>query len=310
MNDQPTAETVTSGSDDTSAEAPWEQAELVRLMDVAPAGAGRYVAPSHGASARNVVEAGQLLGDAVVAASKEVPHQRVVSASMIFSRAAKHDTPIEVGLEVLRSGRTLSTVQARITQQDSLSAAGIVLLDAGAPDLVRSAAPMPQVDPPHRLRSVEHPAMVVHGRDIRVVDDAYDWDPDRVGPPELFVWTRFQQSPAREELHAALLTQSTTHWTVAAALRPHRGFSDAMAHASFSSGITKATVTYHEDVDVTQWLLYATSVTYSGRGLAQSEGLVYQEDGALVASYSVQAMLRAFPERDSGTTGKSTDTVL
>lgn len=284
-----------TGSGRASVQAPpWDQAELLRLMDVQAHGGCRYVAPAHGSGDRNVVEAGQLLGDAVVAASKEIPSHRVTSASMVFSRAATHDAPVELDLDVLRSGRTLATVQARSTQHGSLRSAGTVLMDAGAPDLVRSAAPMPDVDPPGRLHSIEYPGMVVGGRDMRVVDDAYDWDPEHVGPPELFVWTRFEESPGPGYLHAALLSQSTTHWTIAAALRPHAGFSETMAHESISTGITMVTVAYHDPVDVTRWLLYATRVIYAGDGTAQSEGRVYTEEGRLVASYTVHAILRAF----------------
>lgn len=283
---------------DTAA-PPWTQAELLRLMDVHPCGAGHYLAPAHGPTIRNVAEAGQLLGAAVVAAAKEVPGQRVVSASMIFSRAATHDAPLDIDVEVLRSGRTFSTAQVHLRQHDALRCAGIVLLDTGAPDLIRSAAPMPRVDPPHLLRSLDTPGSVVDGRDMRVVGDAYDPDPDALGPPELFAWTRFRDTPDHDYLHAALLTQSTGHWTVAAALRPHPGFDQSMAHSTISTGITMITITFHDAADVTQWLLYATRVTYAGRGHAQSEGQVYAIDGTLVASYSVHAMVRGFPASDT-----------
>ncbi|WP_067693817.1 acyl-CoA thioesterase [Nocardia jejuensis] len=287
----------------------WSQAELLRLMDVRPQGAGRYHAPAHGPTERNVVEAGQLLGGAVVAAAKEVPQQRVVSASMIFSRAAEHEAPLSVHVDVLRGGRSFSTAQVRVDQGRSMRSAGLVLLDAEAPDLIRSVAPMPEVDRPERLRPHELAGAVVAGREIRVVDDAYTDDAARVGPPELFVWTRFQDKPAHQYLHAALLTQSTTHWTVAAALRPHANLSQSMAHHSISSGITMATITFHDEADVTQWLLYATRVTYAGRGHAQSEGRVYTEDGGLVASYAVHAMVRGF-DRSKVKGGKASGSVL
>ncbi|MEV0248187.1 acyl-CoA thioesterase domain-containing protein [Nocardia sp. NPDC050712] len=285
----------------------WTQAELVRLMDVQPLTAGRYRAPAHGPTERNVVEAGQLLGAAVVASAKQVPHQRVVSASMIFSRAAAHDAALDLTVDLLRGGRTFSSAQVRVHQHDSLCGAAIVLLDADPPDLIRSTAPMPEVDPPSRLRSHELPGAVVAGRDIRVVGDAYTDDAARVGPPELFVWTRFQDEPEHRYLHAALLTQSTTHWTVAAALRPHPDFTQSMAHHSLSAGITMATITFHDTADVTQWLLYATRVIYAGRGHAQSEGRVYTEVGGLLASYSVHAMVRGFdyPNNQGGTASRA-----
>ncbi|WP_280337303.1 acyl-CoA thioesterase [Nocardia wallacei] len=273
----------------------WAQRELLRLMDVRPEGEGRYLAPAHGPTERNVVEAGQILGAAVVAAAKEVPHQRVTSVSMIFARIAEHEAPLDISVETLRTGRTFTTAQVRIGQREQLCATGLVLLDAGAPDLVRDAEEPPRVPPPETLRPLAIAGAEVEGRDMRVVDDAYDPDPDRIGPPELFVWTRFRDAPGHERLHAALLSQSTTHWTVAAALRPHAGFGEAMAHRSISTGITMATITFHDEADVSRWLLYATRATYTGRGQAHSEGRVHAQDGRLVASYTVHAMVRGFP---------------
>ncbi|WP_280367486.1 acyl-CoA thioesterase [Nocardia wallacei] len=286
---------MSEGNVRATAVLPWTQRELLRLMDVRPEGEGRYLAPAHGPTERNVVEAGQLLGTAVVAAAKEVPHQRVTSVSMIFSRIAEHEAPLSISVETLRTGRTFTTAQVRVYQHEKLCAAGTVLLDAGAPDLVRTTEEPPRVPPPEGLRSLAIPGAEVAGRDMRVVDDAYDPDPDRIGPPELFVWTRFRDAPGPEHLHAALLSQSTTHWTVAAALRPHAGFGEAMAHRSISTGITMATITFHDEADVSQWLLYATRATYTGRGQAHSEGRVHTEDGRLVASYTVHAMVRGLP---------------
>jgi acyl-CoA thioesterase II len=285
---------------------PWTQDEMLRLMDAQPQGEGVFTAPAHGPTARDVVEAGQMLGATVVAAAKQVPHQRVVSASMIFSRAAAHSQPLTVHLDPVRTGRTFSTLEAQVRQQDTQRCSGVVLLDADADDLIRGAIAMPDVDPPDRLRSHSVPGAVVDGRDIRVVDDAYDHDPDRIGPPELFVWTRFRDAPAHEYLHQALLTQSTTHWTVAAAMRPHSGIGESMAHRSISTGITMTTVTFHDTADVSQWLLYATRATYAGRGQAQSDGHVFDADGRLVASYSVHAMIRGLLARNGATSGGDT----
>ena len=38
--------------------------------------------------------------------------------------------------------------------------------------------------------------MRVTGRELRVVDGAYDPDPDRIGPPEIYAWMRFLETPA------------------------------------------------------------------------------------------------------------------
>jgi len=265
--------------------------DLLALIDVEAAGPGRFVGAPWPKTRRNVVEGGQLLAQAIVAASKTIPNQRVTSATMIFSKAASFDDPLDVGVEVVRGGRTFSTVEVRIGQAEQLRSIGVLLMDASAPDVVRGAAAMPDLPGPLEAVPLD---MGVTGRELRVVDGAYDPDPDRVGPPEIHTWVRFRDAPAEPYLHAALLAQSTTHWTIAAALRPHAGFGERDAHVTLSTGIMTCSLALLDEVDVSDWLLYANPAVYAGRGLAQGEGRVFTADGRLVATYSVQAMIRGF----------------
>ncbi len=243
-----------------------------------------------------MVEGGQLLGQAIVAASKSLPEQRVTSGYMTFAKAAAFDAPVDVSVEVLRPGRTFSTVQVRVDQDGSVRSAGLFLFDGGAPDLISGSVEMPAVAGPYDSAPLD---MGVTGRDLRVVDGAYSGDPDLVGPPEIYTWCRFAEAPAQPYLHTALLVQSMTHWTIAAAMRPHPGYGEADAHVTLSTGIMSIGVAFHDDVDVTEWLLYANPAIYAGRGLAQGEGHVFTQDGRLVASYSVQAMIRPFATEPS-----------
>src|SRR5690606_22237259 len=63
--------------------------DLVRLLDVQPDPdrADHYVGTPY-PTKRNVVEGSQMVGQAVVAAAKAVPGQRVVSAHLLFPKAA------------------------------------------------------------------------------------------------------------------------------------------------------------------------------------------------------------------------------
>ena len=36
--------------------------------------------------------------------------------------------------------------------------------------------------------------MGVEGRELRIIDAAYDHDPDRIGPPEICAWCRVQEN--------------------------------------------------------------------------------------------------------------------
>lgn len=279
-------------------------ADLARLIDVEPDGEGRFTSPSfpdpplgtfldipEHRRPRQVIEGGHLLGQAIVAASKTVPDQRVVSASMVFTRAARFDAPLSVDVDMLRRGRTYSTVETRIVQHDKLCSVGLVLLDSGAGDVYRGAAEMPDV--PEPAECPLHDFGVV-GRDIRVVGGAYNRDPDDVGPAELHVWMRYRDRPEGPAMHAALLAQATTHYTIAASMRPHLGITEASAHVTLSTGPMAVDIAFHDEPDAADWHLYENPAIYAGRGQVQGQGRIFAQDGRLVASYTVHAMVRSF----------------
>jgi acyl-CoA thioesterase II len=284
-----------------------DAADLQALIDVQPEGPGRFTSPPHRlATSRNVVEAGHQLAQAVVAGSKTIPHQRVTSVHLICSKSAAFDQPLSLGVEVLRQGRSFSTVEVRVEQAGALRSTALLLMDASPPDTIRHDAPMPDVAGPEDSIPLD---MRVTGRDLRVVDGAYDPDPDRIGPPEIFTWCRFRDAPAEASMHAALMAQSTTHWTIAAGMLPHPGVGEAQAHVTLSTGIMATTVSFLDEVDITDWLLYSNRAVYAGRGLIQGEGRVYASDGRVVATYSVQSIVRDFA-RDPSSLGLDATTAM
>lgn len=290
-----------------------DAADLLRLIDVEPVAPGRFRSPPYPdpplgtflpgitqPGRRPVIEGGHLLGQAIVAASKAVPGQRVTSASMIFAKAASFDEDVAVDVDVVRRGRSFSTIETRTSQSGQLRSVGLVLLDAGADDVIRGVAPMPDVGLPLDAVPLD---MSVTGRELRVVDGAYRRQPDETGPPEIHTWIRFRDRPDEPHLHAALVAQATTHWTIAAAMRPHRGVTEALAHVTLSTGPMAVDIAFHDEVDVTEWMLYTNPAVYAGRGQAQGQARVYAEDGRLLATYSVHAMVRKFAV-DPATLGK------
>jgi uncharacterized protein (DUF427 family)/acyl-CoA thioesterase len=268
-----------------------DEDDLTRLLDAEPSGPNVFVAPGYHERTRNVVEGGQLIGQAIVAAAKAAPGQRVTWVSMTFSRAADFEDPIEIHVEEVRKGRTFSTLDTRSTQRGKLVAPALVLLDSGAGDLIRHTIPVAGVPGPDECQPFD---MGVVGRALRVQDGAYSGDPEKMGEPTINVWVRFRDNPSEPCLRQALIAQATTHWTIAAALLPHEGMGEDRAHKDISTGPVALSISFHDDVPVDQWLLYTTSATWSGLGLAHGDGRVLSEDGRAVASYSLQAMIRNF----------------
>ena len=198
-----------------------DASDLIDMMDVRPMGEGRYESVARSDWRRPVVEGSQVLGQMIVAGIHECGGRRAVSASIVLIRAADSRLPLTFVLDVLSNGRTFSSVAVRVEQGDRLCAAGTMLLDSTAPDVIRHGVSMPDVPSPGDTPALD---MGVTGRDLRIVDAAYTGDPQApVGPPVLDAWVRFAEVPDDPALHAGLLAQFTGHLSIAAALRPHRG---------------------------------------------------------------------------------------
>lgn len=272
-----------------------DAADLIDIMNIRPAGERRYVSTALADVRRPVVEGSQMLGQAVVAAGRHAPERRVVSAHMVFYRAADAREPLEFEVEELSTGRSFSTLAVHVSQGGRRRASGTLLLDSTAPDVVRHAAPPEPAAGPYDSEPYD---MSVTGRDIRMVDSAYTDDPDApVGPPVIDTWVRFREVPDDPHLHAGLLAQFTGHISIAAALRPHAGVGQSQAHRTLSMGINAIAISFHSTVRADRWLRYHHHSTFAGDGMTHSECRVRDESGGLIASFTVDAMLRGFTQR-------------
>jgi acyl-CoA thioesterase len=269
-----------------------DAAHLIDMLDVRPLDARSYVSVARADPHRPVVEGSQMLGQAIVAAGRAVPGRRAVAAHMVFTRVADARRPLRFDLEEIADGRTFTVLGVRVGQENRCCAAGTLLLDATAADVIRHAVAPPTVPGPYDCEPLD---MSVTGRDIRVVDAAYTDDPGApVGPPVIDAWVRFRRVPADPYLHAGLLAQFTGHMSIAAALRPHAGIGQRDAHRSLSTAINAISLSLHADVRADRWMLYHHLSTFAGDGMTHSECRVHDEDGALVASFTVDAMVRRF----------------
>lgn len=239
---------------------------------------------------RPVVEGSQLLGQAIVAAMRSAPGRRVVSAHMAFLRVADAAHPVDIELRPLTEGRTFSAYTAGAMQGGRLVAAGTLLLGVPAVDVVQHEPRLDGVTGPYDAVPYD---MGVTGRDLRVVDAAYADDPGAPpGPPTIDAWVRFRAVPDDPGMHAGLLAQFTGHMSIAAALRPHAGVGQSEAHRTISTAINAIAISFHADVRMDRWVLYRHLATVVHDGMAHSECRVHDEAGALLASFSVDAMIR------------------
>jgi len=271
-----------------------DASHLVDILDVRPEGNGCFSSVARADADRPVVEGSQMLGQAIVAASRQAPGRRAVSASMVFLRVADAARPLTLCLDPLSRGRTFTTSAVSVLQDGRVRATGTVLLGETAPDVIRHAAPPPPAPGPDGSEPYD---MGVTGRDVRIVDGAYTGDPDApVGPPVLDAWVRFADLPEDPALHVGLLAQFTGHLPIAAALRPHAGIGQDAAHRTLSTAINAIALSVHAEVHADRWMRYHHHSTFAGDGMTHAECRVYDEPGALLASFAVDAMVRPFAD--------------
>jgi acyl-CoA thioesterase-2 len=268
--------------------------DLLAALELQPAedagAAGGFTAGNMD-EGHGVVFGGQLLAQAVVAATRAVEGKELKSLHTIFARSARPDAPLAIDVDTMHEGRAFGSTTITIRQNGKVCTRSLALLHAPDDDLVRYAGDRPDAGRPEDWARLDAAGSLW---DVRIAGDVDISDP-AVGPPTLDVWARFDGAPADPVTGQALLAYASDGFLIATAMRPHEGLSQADAHVRVSTTVLSQTITFHEPVDASDWLLLAHRSPYAGRGRSYGQADVWSGD-RLVASYVQENMIRAFPE--------------
>jgi acyl-CoA thioesterase II len=279
-------------------------ADLLAIFDVQAAddGATRFVGASE-SRGRNVVEGSQLLGQAMVAAAKALPGRTVRSAHGLFAAAVNPAGPVEFTVTPVRAGRSFASAVVAIGQGDRACATATILLDRPEADVIRHDRPASGGPGSGGGPEAAYPAAInpVPFRELRIEGVRDHNSPDEVGPPILDAWLRYDAVPDRDDLRRALLTHYTGDLSIATAMRAHAGIGTAQAHHTVSTAVLTIGVTFHEPVEWSGWLRYHHESTFAGAGMAYARGQVLTSGGRILASFTQDAMIRAFAPNAAAT---------
>jgi len=278
---------------------PWTVGLLLDLFDVEPDGQDRFIGQSGlagGTDERQVVEGTQVLAQAIVAAAKRFPDKSVRSVHSVFTRAVLVGPPIVLDVDVVSEGRSTATAIITASQNDKRCMTFTVFTDVPTPDVIRHHLPKPDVAGPDDANLCEMP---MAGRQVKLVDVVDINSPDEVGPPEVYAWLRYEPIPTRDDLAKALIAYFTGHLGISTSMRPHEGIGTALSHITVSTAPMTVTVSFHEPVRWSGWLLYTHESTQVGAGMSYIRGAVHTEDGELIASFSQDAMIRPMRTTDT-----------
>lgn len=279
---------------------------LEEVLELEPTGPGQYLAQNMssdetGPTGRPAfIVGGQMLGQAIVAAHAADPGKRVKSIQAIYARSGRPALPLDTDVEIMHSGRSLSSVTVTFRQPERLVCRALVLLDAGERDVIRYAMDQPAVPGPEtaadllvgRMASLESAS----DSEVRLIGDPdLLLSGDTPGPAELGVWVRWRVRSEDQTVHQALSAFYTNMFLIGAAMRPHRGVGYASAHETLSTGPVSHTIVYHEAVDAGRWNLLNVHAVHAGAGRSFGYGDMVTQEGTLVASFAQVNMIREMP---------------
>ena len=244
---------------------------------------------------------GQVLGQALVAASRTVEGRQVHSLHAYFLRRGDLSAPIVFEVDRSRDG-------------GSFTSRRVVAIQHGQPILTMSAsfqvvepgfdhqAPMPAAPPPESLRDlavveaefIERMPHKVSGYfrnqrpfEFRVVSPD-DYLTREKRPAAKLVWFRvIGELPDDQALHRCLLTYVSDYHLLATATMPHGVNFLELQVASIDHAIW-----FHRDLRVDDWMLYAIESPSASGARGFSRGSIYARGGALVATVAQEGLIR------------------
>ncbi len=249
---------------------------------------------------------GQVLGQALAAASRTVEGRVVHSLHAYFLKRGDMEAPIVYEVDRARDGGSFSNrrvVAIQHGEQIFNMTASFQLQESGLEHQVA----MPHVPKPDSLKSVETLAREFTGEIPPRMQRFLHWDqPFEMRPvdPEQFLvganrvpakllWIKTSERlPADSFLHQAVLACISDFELIGTATLPHglHATRDNLQLASLDHAMW-----FHRPARVDEWLLFAldSPAAAGGRGLAR--GYVFTEDGKLVATLAQEGLIRVRP---------------
>jgi acyl-CoA thioesterase-2 len=246
---------------------------------------------------------GQVLGQALVAATATVEDRVVHSLHAYFLRRGDFNSPIVYDVDRALDGKHFSSRRV-VAIQHGRQIFNMSVSFQSAETGLDHQIPMPDAPPPESL-----PDLQSHFRDVadslptgarRILEQKrpFDFRPvhaphhlrEDKAEPVKHIWFRaVGKLPDDEALHRGLLAYVSDFHLLDTALKPHGVpmISPRLVIASIDHAMW-----FHRSARVDEWLLYATdSPSASGaRGFAR--GSIFSKDGRLVASTSQEGLMR------------------
>jgi acyl-CoA thioesterase-2 len=280
---------------------------LLRILDLEPLEHNLFRGRSPEEGWQRVF-GGQVLGQALVAASRTVPASRTAhSLHAYFLRAGDPSIPIIYEVDRIRDGKSFATRRVVAIQHGHaiFSMSASFQVEEGGLD---HQMPAPDVPPPEALvaedelkrqfmasanEAVKRYWQRERPIEIRPVSLRHYISRDRLDPVQQ-VWFRATGPlPDDPAIHKCVLAYASDLVLIDTALHPHGRslFDRDLQVASLDHALW-----FHRPFRADDWLLYAMDSPAASGGRGFNRGAVFTRDGVLVASVAQEGLIRVWPE--------------
>ncbi|WP_022872552.1 acyl-CoA thioesterase [Nesterenkonia alba] len=245
---------------------------------------------------------GQVLAQGARAAMQTVEAERAIhSVHGYFLRPGDSTKPIELQVERLRDGGSFSARRCQAYQEGKPILSMIASFQRPSPGPAHQSAMPANIPAPEELAApeelvghVKHPVVQEWGRgrpfEIRHVDRPVYLEADRHRRPTSAAWMRTRTAlPDDPAVHRAALLYASDYLPFEPIMRQHGLY---WAKPGLKLASLDHALWWHRDARADEWLLFVmdSPSTQSARGLSQ--GSVFSADGALVATFAQEGMVR------------------
>jgi acyl-CoA thioesterase II len=245
---------------------------------------------------------GQVLGQALVAATATVENRQVHSLHAYFLRRGDFNLPIVYEVDRAWDGKHFATrrvVAIQNGQQIFNMSASFQIPEAG----LDHQFPMPDVPMPETLPDLAQFRASLEGLSptlLKILDQKrpFEFKPTEVPnftrpekrPPFKYVWIRaVDKLPDDEALHRCLLAYASDFQLLDTALKPH---ALSMARDKLVIASIDHAMWFHRSLRVDDWLLYAMDSPSASGARGFTRGSIFARDGRLVASVAQEGLIR------------------
>jgi acyl-CoA thioesterase-2 len=279
--------------------------DLIHVLDLEPLEVNLFRGQSRDLGGKSVF-GGQVIGQAMVAASRTVEERLPHSAHAYFLRPGDMALPIVYEVDRVRDGHRFTARRVQAIQKGEAILTMITSFQRPEVGLEHQAA-MPDVPPPEALRPQgelvrEWLAAVPHVperiREAFLRRMAVEFRPVTphnplvpvVLPPQQAFWVRAQGPlPPGPLLHDCVLAYASDFSLLSTALLPHgrSWLSQDLAVASIDHALW-----FHRPLRIDDWLLYVMDSPTAQGGRGFSRGQFFDRQGRLVASVAQENLMR------------------